>query len=70
MSNVVVREATSVLFCESQLRIFKYNTAAFLERTAVESQFKQFEFEDVWLASEVEPLQDNFDILGKVYFVA
>ncbi|XP_015749218.1 PREDICTED: gamma-tubulin complex component 6-like [Acropora digitifera] len=35
------------------------------ERTAVESQFKQFEFEDVWLASEVEPLQDNFDILDE-----
>ena len=25
----------------------------------------QLEFEDVWLASQVEPLQDNFDMLGK-----
>ena len=22
------------------------------------------EFEDVWLASQVEPLHDNFDVLG------
>ncbi|KAJ7388871.1 hypothetical protein OS493_035211 [Desmophyllum pertusum] len=26
---------------------------------------RQLEFEDVWLASQVEPLQDNFDVLDK-----
>ena len=32
----------------------------------VEQEQKQLVFEDVWLASEVEPLQDNFAILGRV----
>ena len=38
---------------------------AFSGRTEEELQTKQLEFEDVWLASQVEPLQDNFDILGR-----
>ena len=38
---------------------------AFSGRTEEEPQTKQLEFEDVWLASQVEPLQDNFDILGR-----
>ena len=37
----------------------------YLGKTEEEPQTKQLEFEDVWLASQVEPLQDNFDILGK-----
>ena len=39
---------------------------AFSGRTEEEPQTKQLEFEDVWLASQVEPLQDNFDILGRL----
>ena len=31
----------------------------------LQPQSRQLEFEDVWLASQVEPLQDNFDVLGK-----
>ena len=38
---------------------------AYLGKTEEEPQTKQLEFEDVWLASQVEPLQDNFDILGR-----
>ena len=38
---------------------------AFSGRTEEEPQTKQLEFEDVWLASQVELLQDNFDILGR-----
>lgn len=38
---------------------------AFSGKTEEESQTKQLEFEDVWLASQVEPLQDDFDILGR-----
>lgn len=38
---------------------------ACLGKTEEEPQTKQLEFEDVWLASQVEPLQDNFDILGR-----
>ena len=33
--------------------------------TEEDPQTKQLEFEDVWLASQVEPLKDNFDILGR-----
>lgn len=39
---------------------------AYLGKTEEEPQTKQLEFEDVWLASQVEPLQDNFDILGRL----
>ncbi|XP_068759529.1 gamma-tubulin complex component 6-like isoform X2 [Montipora capricornis] len=35
------------------------------EKTVVEQEQKQLVFEDVWLASEVEPLQDNFAILDE-----
>ena len=38
---------------------------AYLGKTEEEPQTTQLEFEDVWLASQVEPLQDNFDILGR-----
>ena len=31
----------------------------------LQPQSRQLEFEDVWLASQVEPLQDNFNVLGK-----
>ena len=31
----------------------------------LQPQSRQLEFEDVWLASQVEPLQDNFDVLGR-----
>ena len=31
----------------------------------LQPQLRQLEFEDVWLASQVEPLQDKFDVLGK-----
>ena len=31
----------------------------------LQPQSRQLEVEDVWLASQVEPLQDNFDVLGK-----
>ena len=39
---------------------------AYLGKTKEEPETKQLEFEDVWLASQVEPLQDNFDILGRL----
>ena len=29
-----------------------------------EVKLKPLEFEDIWVASRVEPLMDNFDILG------
>ena len=36
------------------------------DKTMIEPESRQLEFEDVWLASQVEPLQDNFDVLGRV----
>ena len=38
----------------------------FTGEAELEPQSKQLEFEDVWMASQVEPLQDNFDLLGEV----
>lgn len=35
------------------------------DKTVIEPESRQLEFEDVWLASQVEPLQDNFDVLDK-----
>lgn len=37
-------------------------------KTDTEPESRQMEFEDVWLASQVEPLQDNFDVLGRFLF--
>jgi len=35
------------------------------EKTNTEPESRQLLFEDVWLASQVEPLQKNFDVLGR-----
>ena len=39
-------------------------TSVFPDKTVIEPESRQLELEDVWLASQVEPLQDNFDVLG------
>lgn len=40
-------------------------TCIFPGKTDMEPESRQLELEDVWLASQVEPLQDNFDVLGR-----
>ena len=40
-------------------------TAVFPDKIVIEPESRQLELEDVWLASQVEPLQDNFDVLGR-----
>ena len=41
-------------------------TCIFPGKTDIEPESRLLEFEDVWLASQVEPLQDNFDVLGRM----
>ena len=41
-------------------------TCIFPDKPDIAPESSQLEFEDVWLASQVEPLQDNFDVLGGV----
>lgn len=40
-------------------------TAVFPDKIVIEPESRPLELEDVWLASQVEPLQDNFDVLGR-----
>jgi len=39
-------------------------TCIFPGKSDTQPESRQLQFEDVWLASQVEPLQDNFDLLG------
>lgn len=41
-------------------------TCIFPGKSDIQPESRQLEFEDVWLASQVEPLQDNFDVLGMI----
>lgn len=39
-------------------------TCIFPGKSDIQPESRHLEFEDVWLASQVEPLHDNFDVLG------